>query len=198
MAPHTGAGSKRRPCTRAGFSRCRPGNFPIDGEFVAKLAARGVLRFASEEAHISEHCLEVQLPFLKEVLGEVKIVPILMGAMHLDYCELLGRALADAIGEDGGLILASTDLSHYYDQKTANALDEVAVDGMLGMSWRDLAQAVEQGGCELCGSSAVIATMIAVERLSGARAELLKYETSGDVTGDMSKVVGYASIAFLR
>jgi hypothetical protein len=174
------------------------GKFPVDEEFVAKLAARRGLSFGSEQAHISEHCLEVQLPFLKEVLGEVKIVPILMGMTQLDYCELLGSALADAIREDGGLILASTDLSHYHDQKTAKALDEIAIGGMLSMSWRDLARAIEEGSCELCGSSAVIATMIAVERLGGKRGELLKYATSGDVTGDMFEVVGYAAIAFLR
>lgn len=174
------------------------GKFPVDEEFVAKLAARRGLSFGSEQAHISEHCLEVQLPFLKEVLGEVKIVPILMGMTQLDYCELLGSALADAIREDGGLILASTDLSHYHDQKTAKALDEIAIGGMLSMSWRDLARAIEKGSCELCGSSAVIATMIAVERLGGKRGELLKYATSGDVTGDMFEVVGYAAIAFLR
>jgi len=174
------------------------GSFPVDEEFVEKLAARGDLDFAPEEPHISEHCLEVQLPFLKEVLGEVKIVPILMGPMNLDYSELLGGALAEAISEDGGLILASTDLSHYHSQRAANALDKVAVDGVLNMSWRNLGQAIEEGRCELCGASAVITTMIAAERLGAERAQLLKYATSGDVTGDMFEVVGYTAIAFLR
>ncbi len=174
------------------------GRFPVDAEFIEKLAARGGLDFAPDEPHISEHCLEVQLPFLKEVLGEVKIVPILMGRMDLGYSELLGSALADAISEDGGLILASTDLSHYHNQRAANALDKVAVDGVLNMSGRNLGQAIEDGRCELCGASAVITTMIAAERLGGKRAELLKYATSGDVTGDMFEVVGYTAIAFLR
>jgi AmmeMemoRadiSam system protein B len=174
------------------------GNFPVDEEFIVKLAARGDLDFASEQAHISEHCLEVQLPFLKEVLGEVKIVPILMGTMNLDYSELLGGALADAIGEEGSLILASTDLSHYHNQRAANALDKLAVDAMLSLSWRDLAQAVEEHRCEMCGASAVATAMIAAEQLGGTRAELLKYATSGDVTGDMFEVVGYTSIAFSR
>jgi len=174
------------------------GNFPVDAEFIAKLAARGDLDFASEQAHISEHCLEVQLPFLKEVLGEVKIVPILMGTMNLDYSELLGGAIADAVGEEGGLILASTDLSHYHNQTTANALDKLAVDTMLSLSWRDLAQAVEEHRCEMCGASAVVTATIAAEQLGGTHAELLKYATSGDVTGDMFEVVGYTSMAFLR
>jgi hypothetical protein len=174
------------------------GTFPVDETFVEHLVARGDLNLVSDRAHVSEHCLEVQLPFLKEVLGEVKIVPILMGEMDLDYCELLGGALADAIGRDGGLIVASTDLSHYHDQRTANVLDKVAVDRMLCMSWRDLAQAIDEGRCELCGTTAVVTTMIAVERLGGKRAELLKYATSGDVTGDLMEVVGYAAIAFCR
>jgi AmmeMemoRadiSam system protein B len=174
------------------------GNFPVDAEFGAKLAARGDLDLSPEEPHISEHCLEVQLPFLKEVLGEVKIVPILMGGINLAYSELLGGTLADLIEEEGGLILASTDLSHYHNQRAANALDKVAIDGMLSMSWRDLARTVQEGKCEMCGASAVVTAMIAAERLGGTKAELLKYATSGDVTGDMFEVVGYTAIAFLR
>jgi AmmeMemoRadiSam system protein B len=147
--------------------------------------------------HRDEHCLEVQLPFLVETLASVKIVPVLLGSPSLDIGKALGKAIAKVMKGRKVVLLASTDLSHYYDYSTAMTLDREAIKAVEAMDVEGFYESVRSGRCELCGASAVLSAMAAVNELGAARAQLLKYANSGDVTGDRRQVVGYASMAFL-
>jgi len=172
------------------------GEFPVDAEFVHKLQSRLSAEIEGPAPHIEEHCLEVQLPFLAETLGQVPIVPILMGTTWHGFCEQVGTALAETIREGyPAILLASTDLSHYKDQKSAEQLDYTAIDAILTMSTDSFCAQVSSGACELCGVAAVTTVMSAAGKLGANRATLLRYATSGDITGDFSQVVGYTAIA---
>jgi MEMO1 family protein len=136
-----------------------------------------------------EHSLEIQLPFLQSVLGNVfELIPIVVG----DLSEGDRTALVEAIAkhlDDETLLVISTDLSHYYPYDTAVSMDTECVDALTNLD----IEAAE--GCEMCGMNPVLVLM-GIARKLGWKAHLLKYANSGDATGDTSGVVGYAAIAF--
>lgn len=136
----------------------------------------------------AEHSLEIQLPFLQRVLGEFELIPLVVGDLSEKNREELS-ALLMAHLDDETLIVASTDLSHYFHYDDAVELDRDCIDAIVKL---DIEKAE---GCQMCGSSPVLVTMSIAKKL-GWKTRLLKYENSGDVTGDLSGVVGYAAIAF--
>jgi AmmeMemoRadiSam system protein B len=172
------------------------GEFPVDAEAAASLISDPELEVVSEEPHDEEHSLEVQLPFLKESVGEIPIVPILLGQPQLSYCALLGSRVAAMVRLFPSIILASTDLSHYHTQERAVKLDAVATDAMVTLSPDDLWKKARSRKTELCGLAAVVTTMYAAQELGAKQARLLHYATSGDASGDYTSVVGYAAVAF--
>lgn len=174
------------------------GTFPIDEELASALMEESDYIEADFGVHLKEHSLEVQLPFLRETLGEVKIVPVLTGLPSLAISEALGLAMARQAMKRKTLILASTDLSHYYSYDKAIRLDSEAIEAIKSLDVRLFAEKVNNRRCELCGTNAVLSTMISFSALGANEAVLLKYANSGDVTGDRSRVVGYASMAFLK
>jgi len=175
------------------------GEFPVDAEFVSEFQSRLPVEAEGPGPHREEHCLEVQLPFLAETLGQVPIVPMLLGPPLPDLCTQLGKSLAETIRADhAAILLASTDLSHYHDQQRAEQLDHAAIDAVLTISAETLSRQARDGACELCGLAAVMTVMNAAAELGANRATLLRYATSGDITGDFDQVVGYAAIAFSR
>lgn len=161
------------------------GNVPL-----AKLAStlRGSPGFTSvPEAHLKEHSLEVQLPFLQVILKEFEIVPILTNSSNP---KALAETLVQYIGEDT-LVVASTDLSHYHSYETAVSLDRVCTTAIPGCRFSDMPL------CEACGKPAVLALMH-IARIKGWQGMLVDYKNSGDTAGSMDRVVGYASIAFVE
>jgi AmmeMemoRadiSam system protein B len=149
------------------------------------------------EAHLREHSLEVEVPFLQFFRSRVQIVPICVSyEAGFDDLEDLGRGLAAAVGEFGGevLIVASTDMSHYVSQKAAERKDGEAIRRVLALDPRGLFDTVREKGITMCGYQPTTAALVAAIGLGAARAELIKYQTSGDRTGDFSEVVGYAGI----
>ena len=179
------------------------GQVPVDREFVNRLVKMHPSIQLSERGHSPsagkpEHALEVQLPFLQRVLGEFRLVPIVMGDQSWENCRALGVALAKLIQGNDTLIVASSDLSHYHpyddavrmDHKTLQAIEEWAY---LGMSINFDART-----WEACGGGPIIAAMIAAERLGANQAQVLKYANSGDSTGDRGRVVGYGAVALSR
>jgi len=175
------------------------GEFPVDAAFVGEFQSRLPIEVEGPGPHREEHCLEVQLPFLAETLGQVPIVPMLLGPPTLTVCDAIGAGLADTIRADNpAILLASTDLSHYHNQQRAEGLDRPAIDAILSLSAETLEGAARDGRCELCGLAAVMTVLSAATRLGANRATLLRYATSGDVTGDLVQVVGYAAIALSR
>jgi AmmeMemoRadiSam system protein B len=151
----------------------------------------------SADAHSQEHSLEVQVPFIQYLKGNVSIVPIVI-AYFAPYDELkkLGEAVARAIREYGRdvLIVASTDLSHQVSQEEAKEKDFLAIDRILDLDARGLYDVVKREDISMCGFQSTTAAVVASNELKAKNAELIKYQTSGDASGDYSKVVGYAGI----
>lgn len=170
------------------------GLIPVDTESVAAVERQVRLNHVSQDM---EHSLEIQLPFLQQVLGSFALTPIMMGDQEWDSAVRLGQALAQAIGEQSALLVASTDLSHFHRYEAAVQLDQVVLKHITAYDPEGLSRTLDAHGAEACGGGPVIAVMLAAQALGATRAVLLKYMNSGDVTGDHSSVVGYAAVALL-
>lgn len=150
-----------------------------------------------EIAHVHEHSLEVQLPFIQYLRKDVAIVPLCL-SYHLSFKELedLGRAIAKGIMDfkKDVLIVASTDMSHYVEQSVAKKKDFLAIDRILELDAQGLHDTVERENISMCGFQPTTSAVVASKELGAEKAVLIKYQTSGDKTGDTSEVVGYAGI----
>ena len=148
-----------------------------------------------EQSHLTrqEHALEVQIPFLQRALAGFGLVAVVMGDQSWDNCAALGEALAPLTADPGVLVVASTDLSHFHEADDASLLDGEFCRVLETMDARALFEAVNTGRSEACGAGPVIATLLATESLAGRRCTPLAQQTSGDVSGDNSSVVGYLS-----
>jgi hypothetical protein len=182
------------------------GTIPVDKDFASKLAAMNPLIKLSSRGHgevqgRGEHALEVQLPFLQRVLGQFKLVPIVMGEQSYESSRALGVSLAKLLQKEGRaadtLIVASSDLSHYHPYDEAVKMDHKTLKGIEEWDTLSLSRNFERRIWEACGGAPIVAAMIAAERLGANRAQILKYANSGDVTGDKSRVVGYGAVALV-
>lgn len=165
-------------------------------EAVAKaLTGQSPLIKADPQAHAAEHSLEIQLPFLQEVCPQAKIVPVMMGQQDPEIARGLAKALAAALkGYQGSFVLvASTDLSHFHAYDAAVRLDRVVCQRLEKFDAEGLARDIEDGKAEACGGGPAVAVLLAAKELGATGAKLLKCANSGDVTGDRSRVVGYAA-----
>jgi len=170
----------------------------------AELAARLLRRFPALEedsaAHRSEHAIEVQLPFLQAQQPELNIVPIVIGTSDFDVLRGLGEALADVIADlkekhqEKVLIVASSDMNHYESDAVTRVKDHKAIERVLAMDARGLWEVVMNEDISMCGFGPTIVMLTAAKLLGAASATLVKYATSGDVSGDYESVVGYAGI----
>ena len=161
------------------------GTHPLDGAKIHALIDSGAPFAAHNVAHAQEHSLEVQFPFLRVTFPDVPVVPLLFGDVDpLD----VGQKL-DAILESDDVIVVSSDLSHFHDNRTAHTLDHQFLDAVLSGDRRGAARG------EACGQAPALALMLLAQR-HGWQPHLLDYRTSGDVTGDTQRVVGYASVGY--
>lgn len=150
-----------------------------------------------EGASRGEHALELQLPFLQVVLGKFKMVAIVMGEQEDDNINGLAETLVTALRGTNSLMVASSDLSHFYNSDRARSLDMNIRDAVEKFDPELLWEYIEQGKAEACGAGPMAAVMKAAKRLGGKRSEILKYTNSGEVTGDFNEVVGYLSAAVI-
>jgi MEMO1 family protein len=167
----------------------------LDRESASHLMAAASVVHEYPDAHGREHSLEMQLPFLKRVSPSTRIVPLLVGRQTPQTAGALARGLADAARGRGALLIASTDLSHYYDASTAARLDKVVLDRVAASDDEGLERELERRPDHACGGAAVVAVMRAARLLGARRATILKYGDSGDVSGDKTSVVGYLAAA---
>lgn len=140
-----------------------------------------------------EHAIEVELPFLQRVTATTRLVPIIMGNQSWEACEELGTALRQVVDWDHDVVIASSDLSHFYDDDRSRELDAVFCAGLVAMDAKALHESLARGECEACGGGPVVATLIASDGLRSRSCELTAHGNSGDVSGDRSSVVGYMS-----
>jgi MEMO1 family protein len=177
------------------------GRAPIDTD-----AALAILEFpivkASTAPHRREHSLEMQMPFVRRLLPDAAILPLLMGYQTRDTIEQLGRALTGTLRGRNCLLVASTDLSHYFDAKTAAELDgrvQAAVRAFDPAGLLELFEEYpehERGRYVACGGGPAIAVMLACRALGTRASRVLKYGHSGEISGDFGGVVGYLAAAF--
>jgi len=182
------------------------GDIEIDHELSEKIVAadnRGLVRLSDSGHRIvrrgGEHSLEVQLPFLKTMLGEFKLVAIVMGSQDKASCEALAEAIfAAARNRSDILIVASTDLSHFHTAEEARRLDTRIVDLIKTYDYRKLMDELEAEKVEACGGGPIITAMLACRKLGADSAKVVKYAHSGEITGDNSGVVGYLAAVLFK
>jgi MEMO1 family protein len=173
----------------------------IDEDGARALAKSSVVQ-AMPAAHRREHSLEMQLPFLRRVHPDLPIVPVLIGFQHRDTIDALADAIVDAFDGRRALLIASTDLSHYFDARTAAALDGRVRDHVAAFDPEGLLATFEsypeheRGRYVACGGGAAIAVMKAARGLGAVEGRVLKYGHSGEINGDYDGVVGYLAAAF--
>lgn len=174
------------------------GKVAVDRQTATSLAATGVGELDSE-AHLFEHSIEVQLPFLQYVLGEgFRILPICMMLQDAETSSELGKALARSISPEDALIVASTDFSHYEPYAVAYRKDSLVAEEILKMSPNGVDSAVRREGISMCGPGPVMAAMTAAIAMGATASERLCYATSGDTSGSKGEVVGYGSFVLKR
>jgi hypothetical protein len=152
----------------------------------------------SSRGHLEEHSLEVQLPFLQVILKKFKMVPVVIGQQNRENILELGNSIGNLPDSGKTLIIASTDLSHYHPYREAMELDGTVEALINDFNWEGLMKNFLSNNAEMCGGGPVIASMIASQKLGANRSKILKYQNSGDVSGDRSAVVGYLSAAFYK
>jgi AmmeMemoRadiSam system protein B len=149
--------------------------------------------------HEKEHAIEVQLPFLQYYLNnDFRFIPITMLTPSISVMNNIARAFSSAVEESGDdvLLIASSDMSHYISQSEAQRLDGMAIEKMLSLEPAGLYKTVMENGVSMCGLHAVYTVMTAALELGCTKADLIKYSTSGDTSGDYDEVVGYAGVIF--
>ncbi|MBZ0156456.1 MAG: AmmeMemoRadiSam system protein B [Alphaproteobacteria bacterium] len=151
---------------------------------------------ADVQAHVYEHSLEVQLPFIAHFSGEAKIAPLLLMGASLKECEEMGRGIAAAIEEADYevVIVASSDMSHYVSHDTAKRLDGLALQEILALDPERLYTTVRRERISMCGVVPVTVMLYAALALGASGAKLVRYATSGETSGDYTRVVGYAGV----
>jgi len=174
------------------------GIIPVDSELAQQLIKEDKLVSYVSHAHSQEHSLEVQLPFLKFVLGDFRLVPIVMGSYDFATCEALSELIYKVVREKNVIIIASSDLSHYHPYNTAVKLDKIVLEHVKNLDAQGLFQATSTGSCEACGAGPIITTILLAKKLGANKSEILHYANSGDVTGDKSGVVGYMSAVLYK
>ncbi len=192
---HTGLGPRGSVMARGRWAL--PGGEVAVGEELARAILDGSRVLAEDElAHAREHAVEVQLPFLLRLRPEIAVVPITLMGSDLGFCQEVGHAVADAVASSGEpvLLVCSTDLNHYEPQAVSNRKDRLAIDAMLTLEPERLHATLREHRVSMCGVAPAVALLAALRELGPAGAELVRYETSGDVSGDYDRVVGYAGI----
>ena len=183
-----------------GFAYETPlGYIPVDRERTKALTELYPQIILSEKGHrFEEHALEVQLPLLQKVLENFQLIPIVIGEQNQENINNLAHALASILKNQKFLIVASSDLSHFYDSDKAKILDSTVINDIENFDEEALLRHLDQGTCEMCGGGPVVATMKACKLLGANNSQVIQYRTSGDVTGDFNEVVGYLSAVFYK
>jgi AmmeMemoRadiSam system protein B len=196
MCPnHTGMGHPLAIMS-AGAWETPLGRMPIDSTLAAALKQRLPLLGEDAEAHRAEHGAEVQLPFLQIRNPNCAFVPITLGTSRYEVLHALGVVIAEVVQAvaEPVLLIASSDMNHYENDTVTRVKDQKAIERILVMDAQGLFDVVMNEDISMCGFGPTVAMLTAVRRLGATSTELVRYATSGDVSGDRERVVGYAGI----
>ncbi|MBI5360706.1 MAG: AmmeMemoRadiSam system protein B [Planctomycetes bacterium] len=172
------------------------GDVQVDAELCLLIEKESDVVVADASAHLREHSAEVQVPFLQYFNPGVRIAPVIIGSTDFDELKDFGVHLADAVRKHGKetLIVASSDMTHYETDTSARKKDNLAIAEILALDEGGLYDVVHKYGITMCGFAPTIAMLACVKALGAKEAKLIKYQTSGEVSGDYNQVVGYAGI----
>jgi AmmeMemoRadiSam system protein B len=192
---HTGSGAKASVMTYGSWETPL-GRTAIDADLGEAILSNSSVLRKDHLAHVREHSIEVQLPFLQVREPGTRFVPIALFSHDYGVCRDVGSAVAAAIRATGrrAVLVASTDMSHYVSRTVAAALDRKAIDAILALDPETLHRVVRREGISMCGFHAVTAVLVAAKALGATTAELVEYTDSGAVTGDATEVVAYAGM----
>jgi AmmeMemoRadiSam system protein B len=181
-----------------GYWRTPFGDVEIDSGLSGLFLGSSKYLHADYSAHLEEHSLEVELPLLQYFRKDFKIVPITIKADGLDSLKALADDLAGVITRHGLLnsimFIASSDMTHYEPQQVAKKKDALAIEAMLLLNEDKLERTVRRSAISMCGFAPVAVLLRSARLLGAKKGKLIKYQTSGEESGDMSSVVGYAGI----
>jgi len=182
-----------------GAYRTPLGLVPVDVDLSKRMMeGRKEIQFLPE-AHAEEHSLEVQIPFLQMVFKSFKLVPIVMEPYwSWETCQTLASAMAEAVRGKKVLLIASSDLSHFHSYEKAVELDKIVLSHIEKFDAEGLNRDLKQNRCEACGGGPILSIMLAAKALGANKGKVLKCLNSGDVTGDRTRVVGYAAAVFYK
>ncbi len=172
------------------------GKVKINSELAAEILASSSFLREDTEAHLYEHSIEVQLPFLQYFKPDLTFVPLVLSMGPGEVYKEIGLAMARAIKKVGKqvVIIASSDMTHYEPHETAKRKDSQAIEAILSLNEDELLRRVEELHITMCGYAPTVALIVAAKQLGAREAELVKYQTSAETSGDYSSVVGYAGI----
>jgi AmmeMemoRadiSam system protein B len=164
----------------------------IDQEVTDKLVEKSKTIFRGIQGHRKEHALEVQIPFLQSVLTNFKIVPIVMGDQSKRFVDELAQKISE-VADNSTLVIASSDMSHFYSSNEADRLDSVVEKRISEFDFENLLKDLDRHDCEACGGGPISVMLKAASLKNINKSFVLNRSDSGDVTGDKSEVVGYLS-----
>ncbi len=172
------------------------GDMEVDSEAVNELLELAEIIHVDHTSHMQEHSIEVQLPMIQYMSKDCKMVPISMSSQDRNSAEMVGQAVANIIKKRDATIIGSSDFTHYQPNNIAYRQDMALIEPILRMDIDSFYKILEEKKISACGYGAIAATISACKKLGATSGKLLKYATSGDVTGDMNSVVGYGAIVF--
>ncbi|MEA3369019.1 MAG: AmmeMemoRadiSam system protein B [Candidatus Ratteibacteria bacterium] len=172
------------------------GSVEIDQELAEEILKASPLVKNDYQAHLGEHSLEVQLPFIQYFFPSTKIVPLVLGFSSFHQLEKISKGIVKAVkaGKKKVLILASSDMTHYQPQETAEKLDKLALEPLLKLEAKRFFDTVVANDISMCGYMPAAIMILACKALGAKRGELVMYATSGEASGNYSEVVGYAGV----
>ncbi|MEW6587909.1 MAG: MEMO1 family protein [Thermoproteota archaeon] len=173
------------------------GNVEVDSDAARKINELSKLIEIDFFSHTREHSIEVQVPMLQHFYKkQFKILPIALNNQEYEFALEVGNAVAKLAQEKKSIIIGSSDFTHYEENEYAHSQDKALIEPILEMDVDKFYKILRDRRVTACGYGAIASTMVACKKLGAEKGRLLQYATSGDVTGDKSSVVGYASIVF--
>ena len=173
------------------------GKIEVDAELAKKISDIDFM--LDTEAHAYEHSIEVQMPFLQYVYEtSFKIVAVCLMDQRLDSMKKLGKKLSEVLNPEKHVVIASTDFSHYVPYQSAYERDLKAINTIKKLDENELFDTISKFDVSMCGPGAVVAAIVYAKSAGAKSGEILKYQTSGDVTGDKSAVVGYGALVLKK
>jgi AmmeMemoRadiSam system protein B len=194
---HTGMGTAVSVMDE-GIWKTPLGRVKIDAELAKKILEGSAVAEKDATAHFQEHSVEVQLPFIQYVFKNFQFVPVCMMDQNYEACLDLGNSIAGAISNRNAVIIASSDFTHFESNEVAHRKDKKALDAIEKMDAKKFLETVEYENMSVCGYGPIASMLIAAKKLKAKSCEILRYATSGDVTGDENRVVGYAAAKVVK